>query len=480
MDSSPGAPLMGSGDHVDDEIDTIEPDDHDEPPAPGLYVWLLTFAAGISGLLFGCESLSIPPCRHVLTNPPDDTGVISAALVSIGTTLSDRPLTTYDKSILTSSTALFALFASPVSSLLADRLGRQRIILLADILFILGAILQAQAASVATMVYGRMIVGLAIGAASFVTPMYISEIAPARYRGRLVTLNVLFITFGQVVAYVVGWVFAEYAPEATGWRWMVGLGAAPAVVQGLVVAVMPETPRWLVRVGRREEAKEVVRRVAGRGPGSMRFVEGVVRDIEVEMQEERDARLVREQRVGRQWKHLSVWNELVNVGRNRRALIITCLLQGLQQLSGFVSLLILYLFTIAYVTNPSERHNVLLRHNLPNGRLQPPNNNEPQRSHNKLHLHSPGPPPNRPHRPAPHPPLLSPNNVPRPPPRRLCLSLHNPPPLPLVPYPLPHVPGCRKGRSNSHPPQHDALRSRIRHRAGQRALDAERAVPVVC
>ena len=226
---------------------------------------------------------------------------------------------------------------SPFSSVLADRLGRRRVVLIADALFAVGSAIQAVSDTVAAMVLGRAVVGMAVGAASFVVPLYIAELAPAASRGRLVTVNVIFITLGQVVAYVVGWVLREYGDERTAWRWMVGIGGFPAVVQAAVMVVMPETPRWLVKAGRSGEARRVVERVLG-GQGGKREVDITVKGIEIEVREEIDARRLRTRSRGdgaASW--LNLVEELVGVRRNRRALAIACLLQGLQQLCGFVS-----------------------------------------------------------------------------------------------------------------------------------------------
>lgn len=291
--------------------------------SPGLFIWLLTLSAGISGLLFGY-----------------DTGVISATLVSIDDSLSGRVLTSLDKSVITSSTALFALLISPFSSVLADSFGRRRVILLADVLFVIGAVLQACSFTVPVMVAGRSIVGAAVGAASFVVPLYIAELAPAAFRGRLVTMNILFITLGQVIAYVVGWIFAEYGDRATGWRWMVGLGALPAAVQNVLVLFMPETPRWLVKAGHRDTAREVIRSVAGSAMDATKTVEATLKSIESEVREEEEARrLSGRRRSGGALGWLGPLQELFDVRRNRRALAIACLLQGLQQLCGFNSLM---------------------------------------------------------------------------------------------------------------------------------------------
>jgi SP family myo-inositol transporter-like MFS transporter 13 len=267
----------------------------------------------------------------------DDTGVISATLVSIDSSLSGKPLSSLDKSIITSSTALFALLISPFSSVLADSFGRKRVILMADALFILGAGLQAISSTVASMVAGRSIVGAAVGAASFVVPLYIAELAPAAHRGRLVTMNIVFITLGQVVAYIVGWIFGEYGSTETGWRWMVGLGAVPAALQTAIVLFMPETPRWLVKAGRSSEARVVIQKVSGgkRLGASSRAVDATLKNIEIEVREEAQARRRRTNSNRPEW--LASLDELFRIQRNRRALAIACLLQGLQQLCGFVS-----------------------------------------------------------------------------------------------------------------------------------------------
>lgn len=99
------------------------------------------------------------------------TGVISSTLVSIGSDLSSRPLTITDKSLITSCTSLFALIASPITGVLADKLGRKKVILIADVLFIAGALWQAFTNTVWGMVAGRSVVGLAVGSASLLVPL---------------------------------------------------------------------------------------------------------------------------------------------------------------------------------------------------------------------------------------------------------------------------------------------------------------------
>lgn len=265
------------------------------------------------------------------------TGVISSTLVSIGPDLS-RPLTTLDKSLITSCTSLFALVASPLAGILADKVGRKKVIAIADVLFVVGALWQAVTTSVWGMIGGRSIVGLAVGAASLVVPLYISELSPSAFRGGLVTLSVLFITMGQVVAYAIGWMLSL---KAHGWRWMVGLGAAPAVLQFGLLLSLSETPRWLVKNGNSQHARRVMNRVYG---GNNSIVEEVLRAIEKEISEEEQAASKGNflalgaggVRMSSFQNLQSAFTELFRIGGNRRALTIACLLQGLQQLCGFV------------------------------------------------------------------------------------------------------------------------------------------------
>ncbi|KAF2710621.1 general substrate transporter [Pleomassaria siparia CBS 279.74] len=333
MSNAAAEPLIAnnrSSSEAQDERDEALVIDESVLAIPGLFIWTLTFCAGVSGFLFGY-----------------DTGVISSTLISIGSELSSRPLTTMDKSLITSCTSFFALIASPLAGLLADSFGRKNVILGADILFIAGALWQAFTTTVWGMIGGRSVVGLAVGSASFVVPLYISELAPSSFRGRLVTVSALFITGGQVVAYLVGWWFST---QVSGWRWMVGLGALPAAVQFCLMQGLPETPRWLMKASRREEAKTVLLRVYG-GKGTdegdvKNLVNGVLRRVEKEIYDEDEAAngraVPRAGKTGWSAKVARVsdsFSQLVTVGGNRRALVIACMLQGFQQLCGFNSLM---------------------------------------------------------------------------------------------------------------------------------------------
>ncbi len=318
-DDGAHAPLIGDDEHASSDQPQDDIPKATDTTSPSTFTWSLTAASGISGLLFGY-----------------DTGVISSTLVSIGGDLG-HPLTTLDKSLITSCTSLSALIASPVAGLLADRVGRKPIIMIADILFIAGAVCQSATTSVSGMVVGRSVVGFAVGGASLVVPMYISELSPAAFRGKLVTLSILFITAGQVVAYVIGYALSM---QRNGWRWMVGLGALPAVLQFVLMLMLPESPRWLVKDEKLERARNILRKVYAAGKDHV--VEEVLHAIKTEIAEEEATSNDVSNSVTGNKPHMWLtqarnrFAELFYVGGNRRALTIACLLQGLQQLCGFV------------------------------------------------------------------------------------------------------------------------------------------------
>ncbi|KIW13120.1 hypothetical protein PV08_08307 [Exophiala spinifera] len=317
-DTEMNAPLIDRRDGTDDvphvSAATIE-------HSGNAFIWALTVAACVSGLLFGY-----------------DTGVISSTLVSIGTDLSSRPLTNLDKGVITSCTSFFALVASPVAGLLADKIGRKNIILVADALFTLGALWQAFTTSVWGMILGRSIVGLAIGGASLIVPLYISELSPSHLRGRLVTTTLLFITGGQVIAYLVGWAFST---TPGGWRWMVGLGSAPAVAQMAMLLFMPETPRFLAKAQKEGAARAVLTEVyRGMTSDEDQLVDDIILAIKKEMIEEEEAHLqIKSGSTDSRSCVPPTLHSLLLHPPHARALTITCTLQGLQQLCGFNSLM---------------------------------------------------------------------------------------------------------------------------------------------
>jgi SP family galactose:H+ symporter-like MFS transporter len=210
-----------------------------DKPETGLrgLVYVAVAVAALGGLLFGY-----------------DTGVISGAILFITKQFS---LSARMEEIVVSAVLVGAAVGAALGGALTDRFGRRKLIILAGIIFTFSAVATALAPSVTWLIAGRIVSGLGIGVASFISPMYIAEIVPAKVRGALVAVNMLAITTGIVVAYLV-----DYAFSATeGWRYMFGLGAIPAVV--LVVAMwrLPDSPRWLIIKSMVPQAKQVLERV---------------------------------------------------------------------------------------------------------------------------------------------------------------------------------------------------------------------------
>lgn len=138
--------------------------------------------------------------------------------VVIGTDLG-APLTTVQKEVITSATTLGALLGALGAGTLSDMKGRKAVLALANVVFIAGALLQAASTAVSPMVVGRFVVGLGVGLASCIAPVYIGELAPTRMRGRLVTVNSVVTTFGQVVAYGTSGPAARSNVRADGRHW---------------------------------------------------------------------------------------------------------------------------------------------------------------------------------------------------------------------------------------------------------------------
>ncbi|MGW5115110.1 sugar porter family MFS transporter [Streptomyces noursei] len=213
------------------------------PPPPGTpsraarrFIVAIAAIAALGGALFGY-----------------DTGVVSGALPFMEEHFG---LSSLGEGVITSALLIGAAFGSLAGGRMADTLGRRNSLLWAGAVFTGGAVAVALAPTVPFMTLARFVLGLAVGSASVITPLYLSEIAPPHVRGRLVSFNSLMIVSGQLLAYLVNAVLAHW--EA--WRWMLGLAALPAVALLLGVLFLPDTPRWYVSRGRRDEAGAVLRR----------------------------------------------------------------------------------------------------------------------------------------------------------------------------------------------------------------------------
>lgn len=204
------------------------------------FVYIVAAIAAIGGLLFGY-----------------DTGVISGAILFIkkqydlGSTLQE---------VTVSVVLIGALTGAALGGLLGDRYGRRRMIILAAIIFGIGALLTAFTPNLPILIIGRIIVGIGIGIASFISPMYISEVAPKSIRGTLVFLNQLALTVGILLAYLVDYLFANVPG---GWRWMLGLAFIPALALGFGMAKMPDSPRWLMMRKSGDRTRKVLQEIRG-------------------------------------------------------------------------------------------------------------------------------------------------------------------------------------------------------------------------
>lgn len=186
-----------------------------------------------------------------------NSSVISAALLQLE---NDFSLTTMWKQGLVSATVGSAAVFSLVSGLLNSFVGRRGLLLTSSFIFVCGAICCAIASNKETLLVGRLINGVGIGLVSTTSPIYISEIAPLESRGRLTTVNTLFLTGGQFVAGVFGGVFIDL-PK--GWRFMFAVPAFPALLQFVAFLFLPESPRWLLSQGREEEAGVALTKLHG-------------------------------------------------------------------------------------------------------------------------------------------------------------------------------------------------------------------------
>jgi len=193
--------------------------------------------AALAGLLFGF-----------------DTGIISGAILFIQEAFG---LNTFMTEVVVSVVLLGALIGSLCSGRLVNQIGRRRALGIDAALFLLSTLCCAFAPSLPILLLGRFAVGLAIGVACYVAPLYISELAPARFRGGLVAINTIAVTGGILVSYLTSFFFST----SELWRWMLGVGVFPAGALLIGAAFLPESPRWLIKCGQLSKAKEVLLKI---------------------------------------------------------------------------------------------------------------------------------------------------------------------------------------------------------------------------
>src|SRR5215212_8475411 len=210
-----------------------------------------------------------------------DTGVISGALLFIKQDFA--PLSPFLQGIIVSTLLVGAVVGALSGGPLSDRIGRRPTALLAAVVFGAGALAVAFAPSVTFIIFGRFLLGLGVGLASMIVPLYIAEIAPADRRGALVSLNQLMITIGILVSYIVGVIFTPIE----GWRYMFGVALIPALILGIGMFTLPESPRWLFEHGQLDRARSVLDR--SRSPEEV--------ELEIQEMEQIKGQETREERV---------------------------------------------------------------------------------------------------------------------------------------------------------------------------------------
>ncbi len=241
-----------------------------------------------------------------------DTAVVSGA---IGFLTKHLRLTAGLTGWAASSLIVGCMAGAALAGPIGDRFGRRPSLIFCAVLFALSSLTSALADSLAAFAWARFVGGLAIGASSMLSPLYIAEIAPQRIRGTLVTLYQLAIVTGILVVFFVNLQIQRLGDDAwnttTGWRWMFGSLVVPSLLFAACLLAVPESPRWLMKIGRTPQARYILERIGGTENARRE-----ISQIEVALHQEE----------GR-------WGELFTTGY-RRALAVGALLAVFGQFSG--------------------------------------------------------------------------------------------------------------------------------------------------
>ena len=210
------------------------------------YVILIAAIAAFGGLLFGFDTGVISGALLLIKNDPE--------LVLNGMTqLPERT-----QEWIVSITVLGAAAGALSSGRITDVLGRKKVLIITAFIFAVGSVGLAMASSVFLLIFWRLIIGIAIGVASYTVPLYISELSPTHVRGALVSINQLAITVGIFASYMVDLGFANVDE---GWRWMFLVGLIPSLILGIGMFFLPDSPRWLMTYKGEEKARKVLDKV---------------------------------------------------------------------------------------------------------------------------------------------------------------------------------------------------------------------------
>ena len=203
------------------------------------YIVTISFISALGGYLFGF-----------------DFAVISGALPFLRDQFG---LNEYWEGFATGSLALGAIIGCVIAGSVSDKYGRRPGLLMAASIFAISSLAMAFASDLSFFIAARFMAGIGVGMASMLSPMYIAEVSPAKYRGRMVAINQLTIVIGILITNLVNYSLRDNGPDA--WRWMFGLGVVPSTLFVIGVLWLPESPRWLIKAGKEQKALDILSRI---------------------------------------------------------------------------------------------------------------------------------------------------------------------------------------------------------------------------
>lgn len=288
------------------------PDNKKQGRSNKAMTFFVCFLAALAGLLFGL-----------------DIGVIAGALPFI---TDEFQITAHTQEWVVSSMMFGAAVGAVGSGWLSFKLGRKKSLMIGAILFVAGSLFSAAAPNVEVLIISRVLLGLAVGVASYTAPLYLSEIAPEKIRGSMISMYQLMITIGILGAYLSDTAFSY----SGAWRWMLGVIIIPAILLLIGVFFLPDSPRWFAAKRRFHDAERVLLRL---------------RDTSAEAKRELDE--IRESLQVKQ----SGWALFKENSNFRRAVFLGILLQVMQQFTG-MNVIMYYapkIFELAGYTNTTEQ-----------------------------------------------------------------------------------------------------------------------------